>query len=69
MRRCFSHSGEGPIFTSSNARAVNRRHTSGSIVTLTWSSALSEPEGSTSPAVGSSASGAPLKAWTSRATP
>ena len=31
ISRCLSHSGEGPIFTSSNTRAVKRRQISGSI--------------------------------------
>src|ERR671922_68421 len=44
--RCLSHSGEGPIFTSSNTRAVKRRQISGSAIsTLAWSSAESEPLG------------------------
>ena len=49
IRRCFSHSGEGPIFTSSNTRAVKRRQISGSAIsTLAWSSARSSPDGSAS---------------------
>ena len=70
IRRCFSHGGEGPIFTSSNTRAVKRRQISGSAIsTLAWSSARSSPEGSASAAVGSSASGAVVTACRSRATP
>ena len=69
VSRCLSHSGDGPIFTSSNTRAVKRRQISGSISIVTWSSAVSVPAGSTSASVGSSASGAPVTACTSRATP
>ena len=69
VRRCLSHSGEGPIFTSSNTRALKRRQISGSISTLAWSSTRSAPEGSASPVPGSGSSVASLKAWTSRATP
>ena len=45
VRRCLSHSGDGPIFTSSNTRAVKRRQISGSMSTLQWSSARSLPAG------------------------
>ena len=66
--RCFSHSGDGPIFTSSNTRAVKRRQISGSISTVAWSWPW-PPAGSASRAVGSSASGAAVTACRSRATP
>ena len=59
ISRCLSHSGDGPICTSSNTRAVKRRQISGSISIETWSSAESSPRGSASASVGSSASGAP----------
>ena len=66
-RRAFSQSGDGPIVTSSNRRAVKRGHRSGS------STSIRTP--GTSPGVpgsslhGGGASGAPVAAWTSRATP
>ena len=53
IRRCLSHSGDGPIFTSSNTRAVKRRQTSGSISIDTWSVGASSPDGSASSSVGS----------------
>ena len=70
ISRCFSHSGDGPIFTSSNTRAVKRRQISGSAIsTDAWSSARSSPDGDASSAVGSLASGAAVTACRSRATP
>ena len=63
ISRCFSHRGEGPMVTSSNTRAVKRRHTSGSAIsTVAWSPAVSSPRGSASRRVGSSASGAAVTA-------
>ena len=67
VRRAFSHSGDGPIFTSSNRRAVKRGHRSGS-----WTSIVTpgtSPGLPTSSVHGGGASGAPVAAWTSRATP
>ena len=67
VSRAFSHSGDGPIFTSSYRRAVKRGHSSGS-----WTSMLTP---GTSPGLpgsllhGGGVSGAPVAAWTSRATP
>jgi hypothetical protein len=70
MSLCLSQAGDGPIFTSSNTRAVKRRQMSGSATsTLAWSSARSSREGAASRAVGSSASGAVVTACSSRATP
>ncbi len=69
ISRCLSQGGEGPIVTSSYTRAVKRRQTSGSISTLAWSSTESSPEGSASASVGFAASGAPVIACRSRATP
>ena len=69
IRRCLSQGGEGPIFTSSNTRAVKRRQISGSISIETWSAAESVPLGSASESVGSAASAAAVTACRSRATP
>ena len=63
----MSHSGDGPIVTSSNTRAVNRGQRSGDCTsTVTGRSPSAEPG---SVAQGGSESGAPVAAWTSRATP
>src|SRR5882757_1328734 len=68
--RSCSHSGEGPTFTSLKTRAVKRGQRSGtSTVTLAKSSALPSPVAAASSAQGSAESGAPVTAWTSRATP
>ncbi len=68
ISRAFSHSGLGPIVTSSNTRAVNRGHSSGEHSTV-----IEMPCGSPSlpgsSTHGAGASGAPVAAWTSRATP
>ncbi len=68
IRRAFSQAGDGPIVTSSNSRAVNRGHRSG-----TWTSiakpGIASPAGWPSSLHGAGASGAPVAAWTSRATP
>ncbi len=69
ISRCFSHSGDGPIFTSSNTRAVKRRQISGSMSIEMWSPAVSSPAGTASASVGSSARGADVVACRSRATP
>ena len=76
ISRARSHSGEGPISTSTKARAVKRGQSSG---TSTRTEAISEtsetppvssaPAGSASVSHGAAASSAPVKAWTSRATP
>ncbi len=68
ISRALSHSGLGPIFTSSNTRAVKRGHSSG------HSTMMLMPAGSASVVPGSSDQGgslraAPVPAWTSRATP
>ena len=67
-RRAASHSGEGPTVTCSNTRAVKRGHSSGhSTTTLTPSGSPSSEPGSS--LHGGCASGAPVAACTSRATP
>ena len=67
IRRAFSHGGEGPIVTSSKARAVKRGHRSGASTTTSTPSIVAGLPGSS--AHGGGASGAPVAAWTSRATP
>ncbi len=66
-RRALSQSGDGPIVTSSNTRAVNRGQRSGAWTSTVAGRAPSAEPGSV--AQGASASGAPVAAWTSRATP
>ncbi len=67
ISRAFSHGGEGPIFTSSNTRAVKRGHSSGhSTITSAASSGPSEPS---SCSHGSGASDSSVAACSSRATP
>ena len=68
VRRAFSHSGDGPILTSSYSRAVKRGHSSASWTSIAhagdvaaaWPGSLVH---------GGGVSGAPVAAWTSRATP
>ena len=67
IRRAFSHSGDGPIFTSSKRRSVKRGHRSGSR-TSTSKPGIGPGTGGT-PSHGAGFSGAPVAAWTSRATP
>ena len=67
ISRAFSHTGDSPIVTSSNTRAVNRGHRSGhSTVTAAPATSPSEPGSSRH---GGGDSGAPVAACTSRATP
>ena len=68
LRRAFSHSGEGPIVTFSNARTVKRGHSSGER-TSTETPGISSPAGCSSRAHGGGFRAAPVAAWTSRATP
>jgi hypothetical protein len=68
IRRALSHGGDGPIRTSSNSRAVKRGHRSGAC-TSTEKPGTESPAGCGSSLQGARASGAPVAAWTSRATP
>ncbi len=65
--RAFSHAGEGPIVTSSNSRAVKRGQPTGSSTTTSAPATAPAPPGSSDQ--GGRPSGAPVAAWTSRATP
>src|SRR3712207_3357530 len=65
--RAFSHGGDSRIAPSSNTRAVKRGHRSGTS-TLTLTPSISPPEPGSSDH-GGGASGAPVVACTSRATP
>jgi hypothetical protein len=67
ISRAFSHAGDGPMVTSSNARAVKRGHRSEA--STTTSAPATSPALPRSSAQGGGASGAPVAAWTSRATP
>ncbi len=66
-RRAASHSGDGPTATDSKTRAVNRGQRSGQS-TVTRASATSPGEPGSS-VHGAGASGAPVTACVSRATP
>ena len=68
ISRALSHAGDGPIVTSSNSRAVKRGHSSGTC-TSTEKPGIASPAGCASADHGGGASGAPVAAWTSRATP
>ena len=68
ISRALSHSGLGPILTSSNTRAVKRGHRSGSC-TVTVIPSGSRPLDPGSSFHGAGDSDAPVAAWTSRATP
>ena len=68
ISRAFSHGGDGPIFTSSNSRAVKRGHSSGAR-TSTEKPGIESLAGCASADHGGGASGAPVAACTSRATP
>ena len=70
ISRARSHSGDGPIFDVANARAVNRGQSSGTS-TATEASSVDRASAvaSASSSHGGRASGAPVIAWTSRATP
>ncbi len=67
ISRCLSQSGEGPISTSSKTRAVKRGQRSGA--STRTSTPATGPADPVSCAHGGGPSGAPVAAWTSRATP
>ena len=67
ISRAFSHGGEGPMRTSSYARAVKRGHSSSS--STTTSAPCTGPGEPGSALHGGVASGAPVMAWTSLARP
>ena len=66
-RRAFSQSGEGPMLTASNSRAVKRGFSSGSWTSMVTPGTSPVPPGSSRH--GGGASGAPVAACSSRATP
>ena len=67
VSRAFSHSGDGPSLMSSNRRAVKRGHSSASCTSIVTSGTSPGPPGSV--VHGGGVNGAPVAAWTSRATP
>ena len=68
ISRAFSHGGLGPICTSSNTRAVNRGQRSVSTLDPDVLAEVAGAAGILGPRRRVS-SGAPVAAWTSRATP
>ena len=68
-RRAFSHGGDGPIVTSSNARAVKRGHRSATSTSIAHAGDRVARPGAGRRSHGGGPSGAPVAAWTSRATP
>ena len=69
IRRAFSHGGDGPIVTSSNSRAVKRGHRSGACDVDGEAGDRVARRVRVRPTTARGASGAPVAAWTSRATP
>src|SRR3712207_3902080 len=67
VSRAFNHSGDGPMVTSSYSRAVKRGHSSGSSTSTVTPGTSPGCPGSSDH--GGGASGAPVAAWSSRATP
>ena len=67
VSRALSHSGEGPIVTPSYSRAVKRGQSSRSCTSMLTPGTSPGAPGSL--LHGGGASGAPVAAWASRATP